>query len=501
MLWFVPFLLFCLPVHAQTTAEKVAAIAEASPAVQRGSWGIQVLELETGAVVFERNPANLFIPASTVKLFTTALALRRLGPEHRFRTVVLADSLPGEDGVLRSDLRLTGGGDPTLSGRPYPYAEGAAHGDPLGPLHALADQVVARGVRAVDGRVIGDDTAYPWEPYPTGWAQEDVIWEYGAPVSALTLHDNAFRLIVRPGGGSGEPAAIEMRPPIGFYTVRNRVVTIASGSPRAFLDRPLAASEIDVWGTVRQGASGRGFLLAIRDPAHYAAWAFAEALKKRGVLVTGEAEARHRPLMDVPDYRRAPAPAPRAGEELAARESPPLAEVLPVVNKASQNLHAELVLREVGRVRRNIGSRAAGLDEMKQFLAGIGVTADDCYLEDASGLSRVNLVSPAAAVKLLAHMHGSEEKDVWLQSLSVGGRDGTLNHRYRSAPARGRVIAKTGTLSHVSALAGYIQRADGRWLAFAVFVNNYGTRSSVARKFIDDVVGVFLQAELAPEQP
>jgi D-alanyl-D-alanine carboxypeptidase/D-alanyl-D-alanine-endopeptidase (penicillin-binding protein 4) len=178
---------------------------------------------------------------------------------------------------------------------------------------------------------------------------------------------------------------------------------------------------------------------------------------------------------------------------LIEQESPPLFEILQIVNKVSQNLHAELVLREIGRATRNVGSRAAGLAEVADFLNEAGVASSAYKFEDASGLSRMNLVSPDAVVRLLNHMYLSEERDGWLELLAVGGEDGTLDHRFRSAAARGRVLAKTGTLTGASALSGYLETQSGRMLGFSVMINNYNTKSGPARQFIDGVVTELLK--------
>jgi D-alanyl-D-alanine carboxypeptidase/D-alanyl-D-alanine-endopeptidase (penicillin-binding protein 4) len=187
-----------------------------------------------------------------------------------------------------------------------------------------------------------------------------------------------------------------------------------------------------------------------------------------------------------------PPPEP-PGVLLIEQESPPLHEILQVVNKVSQNLHAELTLREVGRVTRNVGSRAAGLAELSKFLAEIGVGKASYNFEDASGLSTMNLVSPAALVRLLHHMYLSEDRDGWLELMPIGGEDGTLDYRFRSPATHGRVRAKTGTLTGVSALSGYLDTASGRKLAFSIMLNNYNTKSRPAREFIDAVVRELLK--------
>ncbi len=477
-----------MALSAQTLEERVAAIAQESVVAQQGFWGAEVVDLATGDVLFRHDEQKLFLPASNAKLFTTALALMRLGPEHRMKTQILATSAPDGEGVVHGDLVFVGGGDPTLSGRDVPYSKTPRAADPLGPFRELAAKVLDAGIRRVEGDIVGDDTAYVWEPYPVGWAQEDLFWGYGAPMSALTLHDNAFRLSVLPASRTGEPARLILKPPEDYYAILNHVRTVASGTSRVMVDWPHGSREIHLWGAVRPRA-GVVKYLAIRDPAEYAAWLLARYLKDNGVEVTGEPRAEHQwPREEA----AAPAVAP-SGTVLAERLSPPLFEILKIIDKESQNLHAELVLREVGRVVRGEGSLGAGLKELDTFLGEIGITPEEYRLEDASGLSRVDLASPAAFVKLLSSMYLSKERDGWLDLLAVGGEDGTLQYRFRETADRGHVMAKTGTLTGASALAGYVQTVSGKTLAFSIMVNNYDAPSRAGREFIDGVVGELLR--------
>ena len=259
-----------------------------------------------------------------------------------------------------------------------------------------------------------------------------------------------------------------------------------------FRSWPSASRELYLWGTIQRGGGARAEWLAVRDPAHYAAWVLTRELRRHGIVVHGGVKVKHLWMHDVKDFKWADPPPPSSGVVLAGRVSPPLFEILKVMLKESQNLYAELVLREVGRSRRHIGSRAAGLAELQAFLTEAGIAARGYNLEDASGLSRRDLVCPAAVVKLLSCMYLSTERDGWLDLLPVGGEDGTLDHRFRGT-ATGRVLAKTGTMTHVSALSGYARRRKGHLLAFSILVNNYDEKARPARKFIDRVVREILQ--------
>jgi len=464
-------------------------LLESSPAARGAFFGIAVTDLRTGRTLYQLNAGRLFVPASNTKLFTTALALERLGPQFTFETEVTAERPPDAAGCIRGSLRLVGGGDPNLSARAVPYqpeqpAGAPAPGYALAALAELADQVAAKGVKCVDGDIIGDDTWYVWEPYAEDWGIDDPTYEYGAAVSALAINDNAITVSVSPGARVGDPAAIAMEPAVEYYSIDNRIRTVAvggvDGEHAIHVHRAPDSRELELSGTVPLGAPEQLLALGIEEPAEYAALALRQLLEERGIAVNGGAVARHRLPGDE-------AAAEGEGVVLARHVSAPLVEDLRIIDKASQNLHAEMALRAVGRARRNEGSRAAGLDELRAFLAEAGIADDSYHIEDGSGLSRPNLVSPAAVVKLLRYMYNSPQRNAWISFLPVAGRDGTLASRFEGTPASGRIYAKTGTMAHVNALSGYAQRRDGTWVAFSVLVNNSNQSAAAVRAVMDQI--------------
>ncbi|MEO8596579.1 MAG: D-alanyl-D-alanine carboxypeptidase/D-alanyl-D-alanine-endopeptidase [Candidatus Solibacter sp.] len=491
----VAFVLAGTQVFAATLPESILKAIDASPGARTAFWGMQVVDLASGKIVYELNPDHYFVPASNAKLFSTALALTRLGPDYTFQTRVLADAPPDAAGRVRGALRLTGGGDPNLSGRPIPYRMGSATGDPLAAIQDLADQLVARGVKRVDGGIIGDDTYYVWQPYATGWGLDDPMSDDGPPISALTLNDNVLTLMVKPGATVGSLAALTLSPPMEYYRIENRVRTIAVGGERSLhFQRIPGSHDAQLWGTMPLRDRGQEMLIGVEDPAQFAAQALRGALERRGVAVSGRAVAEHRHPDEVNDLALSPEIPAVSGTELARRVSAPLLEDLKITAKVSQNLHAELLLRAVGRARRNTGSFEAGMAEMKTFLGEIGIEPAGYNLYDGSGLSRLDLLTPGTVMKLLRFMYESPLRDKWISILPVGGQDGTLSARFGSTPAAGRVFAKTGSLSHVSALSGYLQRADGTWLAFSLFVNNYAGRSATeVRGVMDRICNLLLE--------
>ena len=475
--------------------ENIQRLLDSNPAARTAFWGIQVVDLASGKVVYELNPDHYFVPASNTKLFTTALALSRLGPGYTFITSVLAAAAPDSAGRVAGPLRLIGGGDPNLSARAIPYRTGPITGNALEAIEELADQIVARGVRRVDGGIIGDDTRYVWQPYAAGWGIDDPQSDDGPPISALTIVDNALTLSVRPGAAVGDLAALSFNPPLEFYRIENRVRTVASGGPRAIHFKRIPGNrDAQLWGTLPVRDRGANLNISIEDPAEFAARALQMALESRGVTVAGEPSALHLLPDEVADLKEAASAPPTAeGIELARRTSAPLLEDLRITDKVSQNLHAELALRAVARARRNVGSFEAGAEELKAFLAEAGIDPEAWHLMDGSGLSRLNLVTPATVVKLLRFMYDSPARENFISLLPVAGRDGTLSSRFVETPAAGRVHAKTGSLSHVSALSGYLERGDGTWLAFSVLVNNYNSRTAEVRGIMDRICNLILE--------
>jgi D-alanyl-D-alanine carboxypeptidase/D-alanyl-D-alanine-endopeptidase (penicillin-binding protein 4) len=282
---------------------------------------------------------------------------------------------------------------------------------------------------------------------------------------------------------------IRTSPPLGYFLIENRALTTVGGRSAIQVARPPGSRQLRIWGALPLGAPAEGRSLAVEDPAHFAATALRDALARRGVEITGKAVAAHRFAGEA----GGPSNGASSGLQVARRLSPPLGEILTVVNKESLNLHAELLLQEVGRVHGGGGSREAGLEELRRFLKENGVPVDEVNLVDASGLSVLNMVTPRAMTALLASMDRSRNREVWIGSLALAGEEGTLSQRFTGSPAARRIRAKTGTLSHVSAIGGYVETAGGNRLAFAILVNNYAAPSSEVRAIVDRICMLMVQ--------
>jgi serine-type D-Ala-D-Ala carboxypeptidase/endopeptidase (penicillin-binding protein 4) len=467
-----------VPVSGADLALTLDTLVKASPLEARSNIGIEVVDLKTGKTLYTHNQSRYFLPASNMKLFTTALALLKLGPNYRFETRVIQED--------SGDLALVGSGDPSLSGRTYPYR----HGDPgVPPLHAieeLADQAVGGGLTQVRGDIVGDDRLYPWAPYPPSWTQDDMMGENGAPVSALTVTDNLITVTFTPAAKAGELAMLSLAPALEYFAIDNRIVTVAgAGEPRIGLVRVPGSRQLLFEGTIPVGGTSHHALVALDDPALYAACALYDALTRRGVSIAGHPVARHRSVSDPYVYPE--------GKTFAVRYSPPASELIQMADKVSENLHAELLLREVARIERKTGTRESGIGALETLLYQMGGAAGDARIEDGSGLGRNTLVTPNLVTRLLTYMYRNESRDTWISMLPVGGVDGTLAGRLCCASEGHAIHAKTGTLNRAVALSGYADSRAHGWLAFSILVNDFGASESEVRAWVDKIASALVE--------
>jgi D-alanyl-D-alanine carboxypeptidase/D-alanyl-D-alanine-endopeptidase (penicillin-binding protein 4) len=496
-----------------------------------------------GALIYGLNQTQLFQPASNAKLFTTAAALALLGQQDSYgiQTDVIGKGVFRGQKSLEGDLVLVGDGDAYLSGRTMPYVSPAARPngatpatDSLRYLSDMADQVSATGLKKVKGDVVGDDTLFPWEPYPEDWSIDDTVWGYGAPVSALTINDNQIKVTVTPGSVEGKPATVAIDPATPYYTLDASGLTTGarkSGNHVQF-ERAPGSKVLRIHGSIAVDEKPDEEEAAIDDPAEYAAIAFKGMLETRGITVTGVPRAHHRTPDDATGFLTEsrtpinnvmsatqnwrlhgqkwlnfiptcpgcegsipPGPKDPVNKLLASHKSPTLREDIALTNKVSQNLHAELLLHQLGAAVGTDGSTAQGARVVRAFLLYAGLDPNDFIFYDGSGLSSHDLVTPRATAKLLQFATTQPWFADWKASLPVAGEDGTLESRFPNPPLKDHIFAKTGTLGEARALSGYLDTASGRTVIFSIMVSNHLPGTTADRDAMDKIVAAIQAAE------
>jgi len=417
-----------------------------STKIRSGRFGVMVASLTRGDTLFAQNAGEMMQPASTMKLFSTAVALDRFGPEHSFSTDVLRDAPLGGDGTITGSIYLRADGDPSMSARFY-------H-DPNLPMATLARSVAAAGVKRVTGDLVFDATAFDDRRIPDGWKSTYLGAAYAARVSALSLNENIVWVVVQP---AGKQAAVTLEPASTTIPVRSKV-RLVGGRGGRIIARRAADGGIDVSGSIGSSSGPLRYSLVVDDPALFTAGALRAALQAAGVTVDGAIKAGKTPAN---------------AEKVASLASPPLSRIVSEMNRESINIVAELLFRDAARASAaDVGTAETGLANLRDFMQKkVEADPQQIRVSDGSGLSTLDFMTPRAMIHLLSYAHKGPWSSAFHGSLPVAGESELLRRRMRATPAQGNLHAKTGTTNDVVSLAGYVTARNGEILAFSFIYN------------------------------
>lgn len=471
------FLTLCTPfLHAEPeTLDAACKRLLAKHQVAGSELSIHVAAVEDGKEIYSLAGHELRGVASNAKLITTAAALHWLGPEYVWRTSVHLVGGKQEGETYTGSLLVIGRGDPNISGRFH-------QDDPTAIFAAWADQLLAAGVKRIAGDLLLDDLLFDRVRVSPAWPAEQLQNWYCAPVGALALNDDCIDVTVAPGEKAGDPAVVTISPKTGYFTIVNEVKTVAGRKQHNFsIVRTADRNELTVKGGYIVKGGGYTESIAVHDPTRYFGAILRETLARKGIEIGGAIQVLDQPWT----------PAPPEAQAVTVFESP-MPATLQVCNQRSQNFYAEQIFKTLGAVKYGKGTFETGRACVKLFLNVIGVPEEEFAISDGCGLSSDNLYSPAAITRVLCDAWKAPWRKVYVDSLAIGGRAGTLEKRFREEAYRGRVHGKTGYIASVSTLSGYAEtQHHGTW-AFSILVNHFRPDLGHVREFQDDLVKAWI---------
>lgn len=461
-------LIFCFitltPVQAAESASKLASMFDsylADPALAHGMQGVLVESLKDGRCLYEKDSDLVLLPASNLKLVVSSTALDRLGPDFHIKTSVYTSGKRASDGTLKGDIILVGGGDPVFMHE---------------HLQEMADRIRQMGIKKVDGSIVGDDSLFDDMRLGLGWAWDYESYDYAAQISALNLDENAVKVWVYPGNKAGSPAVVKVTPFTGYVVVKNECRTSDAKTEKSVdVERIRGRNTIRVTGTIPVGykSAKEEESITVEDPTMYACQTLKEMLRRSGIMVKGNPVHGVKPNDAVP---------------VMSHDSPPLSDILALLNKPSDNLIAECLIKQLGVQFKGKGSTSAGREVELDFLKEIGADMTGVSITDGSGLSRMNYISSRNIAAILRYMYNHKYSKVFIDSLPIAGVDGTLKRRLKGTAAEGIVKAKTGYLSCVSSVSGYAVSKSGEPLLFTVMMNNHQCTNKEATAIQDRMI-------------
>ncbi|WP_372365763.1 D-alanyl-D-alanine carboxypeptidase/D-alanyl-D-alanine-endopeptidase [Candidatus Uabimicrobium sp. HlEnr_7] len=436
------------------------------PEIASAHVGVHIENIKTGEVVYSQNSHKLFLPASNLKIVTTACALSLLGANYQYKTKLYTDGKI-DNGILQGNLFILGCGDPTINERHYDSTTQV--------FDSWANKLTKMGIRKIEGQVIGDITALGNAEIGHGWEKDDLTYYYGARTSALSFNDNCVDLTISPALKLAQPAIITQKPIPGYLKINNHVITTAKNSSRSLkYTRDYTFNGLKISGQMPLQTVPRLSSTPVSNPADFFLANIVQVFQQHGIGCDSYK------ISQSIDYTNK--------NHLLTHKSPPLSDIIKVINKQSSNLYAETIWKTIGLEIAGTSSKVVEVE--KEFLEKRGIPAGDIFIADGSGLSRHNMIAPHQIIQVLKYMHSSPHAKVFLDSLAISGKDGTLKNRWQKNNAAGSIFAKSGSLTRVNALSGYIHSKTGDKYAFSIMINNYKGKSTAIRNLQDQMTTV-----------
>ena len=445
--------------------------------------GIYIESLTTGEIIYRHNEYKFFMPASNMKLFTTAAALELLEPEFYYKTGIYHTGNI-VNGVLHGDIYIRGSGDPSISGRFYDNDINKAFRD-------AALFIKKYGINEINGNIIGDDNYFDDIPFGYGWSWDDFPFWYSAQLSALSFNDNCVDFTVKPADFINEDAVVTWFPVTGYIEFENKIKTSPPARTRKIdFWRDLQSNKIVAQGNIQLEGKPYKEYITVDNPTLYTTMAFKVLLDSVGITVSGE-------VKDIDDIKEQPSPEEEYifyevnCKKITEINSPPIPELIKVVNKKSHNFYADMLLKTLGKEFTGTGSIKNGREVVEKFLSKFGIDPVNFYMYDGSGLSRNNLIKPSQIARLLRFMRRSEYFQHYYDSLPIAGIDGSLEERMLNTNCVNNIRAKTGQIQFVRALSGYATAKDNEEFLFVIIGNHFRFPVSVI-EYIQDKTCEFL---------
>lgn len=480
------FLVLIVSVSAQSVGTGIEADLDAvfgDPSFARSLWGVKVVSLRSGKTIYEKNAHKLLIPASNMKILTAAAALRVLGEDYVFRTPILTTGRL-ENGVMKGDLIIGGSGDPSLGARfKGNNRNNPLSGDPWKVFAGWADKLSSLGIKRIEGDIVGDVRLFEPVNQGRGWAWDDLRYGYAAGFGPLQFNETTAFIEIKPGMQVGSPVGVRLIPCLESMKVTSELKIVP---PELDTDIEIIRNgrHFHLCGEIAKGSGIFYQSVALPDPAGYFLDMLLETLRKNGIEVSGDTRILES-VAEEPD---------NGGQTLFIHTSPPLSQLLTIMMEVSQNQYAETIFRLLDK--REAGKSDEGAAKvMEKVISSMGAPSDSYEIIDGSGLSRNNLLTADTIVRILQYMHRHDQQGKFAAMLPKSGIKGTIRGRMTGTRAVGKVSAKTGTLSWVRALSGYLETEKGEMLAFSILVNHYNQPRQAAEYLQDQALEILVGYE------